>query len=270
MTETPKAERALSPEAIKRREAKALAQNCFFQKGNSLLLIAAVLFPVIMYVVAQGLYTMIYYAIDPLDMTAWIVDASYLVDLILGFLMLPLAGGTLYIVTGLAAGEERRLRDIFYAYSSWRAHIRTWLALGLPLLAVSAVAGIVATMLFSVQGLYEMAGSILEYELYAYAIYDTGIAFSAFIGLIGLMLCIYLLPLLWLVFRYPRRSVVSLIARSLALVRGRLIAWIIFQISFIGWLLLSAVTVGVLLVLFAAPYYLLAVAFYIEKSVADN
>lgn len=266
MTETPKAERALSPETIKRREAKALAQNCFFKKGNSLLLIAAVLLPVIIYVVAQGLYSMVYFAVDPQETNTWIAEASYIVDLILGFLMLPLAGGTLYVVTGLAAGEERQLRDIFYAYSSWRAHIRTWFVMWILLLAISATAGIAATILMSAQGLSEMASTVLEQSRYAFAIYDGGLALAALIGLFGLLLCMYLLPLLWLVFRYPNRSFASLMAQSIQAVRGRLMAWIVFQISFIGWLLLSVATVGIVLVLFAAPYYLLAVAFYIEKS----
>ena len=266
MTETPKAERTLSPEKTKRREAKTLARDCFFKKGNSLLLIAAVFLPVIMYVVAQGLYSMVYYAFDPQEMKAWITDTSYIVDLILGFLMLPLAGGTLYIVTGLAAGEERQLRDIFYAYSSWRAHIRTWLAMWLPLLGISAVTGIAATILMSAQVLSEMAAAVFENEQYAWVIYDGGIVLVSLIGLLGLLLCMYLMPLLWLVFRYPKRSFASLLAQSIQTVRGHLLAWVVFQISFIGWLLLSALTVGVVFILFAAPYYLLAVAYYIENS----
>ena len=108
----------------------------------------------------------------------------------------------------------------------------------------------------------------MEHAQYAYAIYDGGVVLAVLIGLVGLFLCLYLLPLLWLVFRHPERSFASLLLESISVVRGRLGAWIALQLSFVGWLLLSILTVGILLVLFAAPYYLLTVALYIEKSSA--
>ena len=64
MTETPEIKQT-SPSAARRKEAKKRAWDCFFTKGNSLTLIAATLIPLIMYMAAQGIYSMVYYAIDP-------------------------------------------------------------------------------------------------------------------------------------------------------------------------------------------------------------
>ena len=46
----------------KRRGAKRLAWDCFFQSGNALLLIAATLIPIIFFMAGQGIYSMLYFA----------------------------------------------------------------------------------------------------------------------------------------------------------------------------------------------------------------
>ena len=265
MTETPEIKQT-SPSAARRKEAKKRAWDCFFTKGNSLTLIAATLIPLVMYMAAQGIYSMIYYAIDPEEMGGWIAEVASVVDFILIFLMLPLVGGTLYIATGLARGEERHARDIFYAYTSWRAHARTWIGLLIPLLALSAVAGVVSVILMASQGLMEMAAAMKEGEAYAYLFYDGGTLFAVLAGIAGLLLCSYVMPFLWLTFAHPECSLATLLSRSIASVRGRLGAWLILHISFLGWLALSVASVGILLVLFVAPYYLLAVSFDLEQQ----
>ena len=265
MTETPKIKQ-ISPSAARRKDAKRRAWDCFFTKGNSLTLIAAILIPLIMYMAAQGIYSMIYYAIDPQDMGGWIAEVASVVDFILIFLMLPLVGGTLYIATGLARGEERHVRDLFYAYTSWRAHLRTWIGLLIPLLALSAVAGIVSVILMASQGLAEMASAMEDGKAYVYLFFDGGTLFAVLAAVAGLLPCAYVMPFLWLTFSHPECPLSSLRSRSVASVRGRLGAWLILNISFLGWLALSVASVGVLLVLFAAPYYLLTVSFYIEQQ----
>lgn len=264
MTETPEIKQ-ISPSAERRRNAKRRAWDCFFAKGNSLTLIAATLIPLIMYMAAQGIYSMIYYAIDPEEIGGLVADIASVVDFILIFLMLPLVGGTLYIATGLARGEERHVRDVFYGYTSWRAHFRTWIGVLIPLLALSAVAGIVSVILMTSGALIDMASVMEEMEGYTYLFYDGGTIFSVLVAAVGLLLCTYVMPFLWLTFRHPECSLSSLLSRSFSLVRGRLGAWLILNISFFGWLALSVASVGILLVLFVAPYYLLTVSVYIEE-----
>ena len=264
MTETPEIKQ-MSPSAAQRKDAKRRAWDCFFTKGNSLTLIAATLIPLIMYMAAQGIYSMIYYAIDPQEMGGWIADVASVVDFLLIFLMLPLVGGTLYIATGLARGEERHARDVFYAYTSWRIHFRTWAGLLIPIFSVCAVVGIVAVILMSSQGLTEMAAAMEEGKEYAYLFYDGGTLFAILAAVGGLLLCSYVVPFLWLTFSHLECSSASLLSRSFSVIRGHLGAWLMLHISFLGWLALSVASVGILLVLFVAPYYLLAVSYYIEQ-----
>ena len=54
--------------------------------------------------------------------------------------------------------------------------------------------------------------------------------------------------------------------QSLRMAHDRLFAWLWLSCSFLGWLILSVATVGILLVLFVIPYYLLAVARYVDLS----
>ena len=265
MTETPEI-KSISPSAARRKEAKRHAWDCFFTDGNSLTLIAATLIPLIMYMAAQGICSMIYYAIDPQDAGGLIAEIASVVDFILMFLMLPLVGGTLYIATGLARGETRHVRDIFYAYTSWRAHFRTWIAVLIPLLALSAVAGVVSVILAASQGLAHIASMIEEGKANVYLFLDSGTLFSVIAAVAGLSLAAYVMPFLWLAFSHPECPLRALLSRSVALLRGRLGAWLILHVSFLGWLALSVASVGILLVLFVAPYYLLTVSFDLEQQ----
>lgn len=263
VSETPK-NKPISPSAVHRRAAKRRAWDCFFSRDNSLTLIAATLIPIVMYVVAQGIYAMLDYAIDPSAKGGLIAELASIVDLILILPVLPLAGGTLYIVTGLARGEMRRAGDVFYAYTSPRAHFRTWGALLIPLFCVSAVVGIVDMILLSSQGLAEMAWAMEAGKPYASLLLDGGILFAVLAAIVGALLCTYVMPLPWLVFLHPDTKMTAHFGKSVCLTRGRLIAWIALSFSFLGWLLLSVVSVGILLVLFVLPYYLLTVTFYTE------
>ena len=265
MTETPTL-KPITPSARRRKNAKRAAWQSFFAGSNSLTLIAATLIPPVMYMTAQGICSMVYMAIGSQAVSGRIADIASIVDFILIFLMLPLAGGTWYIATGLAQGEGRHLRDIFYAYTSWRAHCRAWIGILVPVLAMSAVGGAATAILTFSQGLTEIASAIEAGKPYAYLFWDGGIVLAGLVATAGLVLCSYVMPFLWLTFAEPSKPLSALLPQSFAVIRGHLWEWLLLHLGFLGWLLLSAATVGVLLVLFTAPYYLLTVSFYIRQS----
>lgn len=161
MTETPTKTSFHRP----RKQAKQHAWDCFFRKGNSLVLIAAALIPLIIYVAFQGLCSMLYFALDVTDST----EIISVVVLLLAVFILPLAGGLLYIATGLSRGKERHIRDIFFAYTSWRAHIRAWVAFLIPILIVGATVSIMSVMLSMSHGLVEIASLLEEGQRLWYA-----------------------------------------------------------------------------------------------------
>lgn len=248
----------------RRREAKQFAFSCFLQQENALLLIAATLIPIILFMAGQGIYTMLYYAVaKPEGLMITLMSA---LNVFIYAITLPLVGGTLYIATGLAHGEERCIKDIFYAYSSIRAWLRTWIALLIPSLVLAAAAGVTTLVLSLSNGMVALT-QLMEQGpalLFGNLFQSAGLLFTAITGLICWFISGIVIPFPWLVFSSPQEPVGILFMRTLSRMRGQLFAFACLQLSFIGWLLLSVVTVGVLLVIFVIPFYLLTVTKYMD------
>ena len=250
--------------AAQPKEAKQFAWNCFLRQGNTLLLIAATILPIIMFVAGQGIYSMLYYAIA--DPSPWISNLMSACNVFMIVLTLPLLGGTMYMITGLAHGEDRQLKDIFYAYTSLRAWLRTWIALLIPALVLAAAIGVTALTVSLSNGMVALT-QLMEQGpalLYGNLFQSAGILFTIIIGLICWIISGIIMPFPWLVFSSPQEPVGFLFVRSLARMRGHLLAFVWLQISFIGWLLLSVVTVGILLVIFVIPFYMLTLVRYAD------
>lgn len=255
--------------ANRRRKSKQHAWECFMRPGNALLLIAATLIPLIMFMAGQGIYSMLYFAAE--DPAPWLTNLMHITNGLFYVLTLPLIGGLVYIATGLSHGEKRELKDIFYPYTSIRAYFRTWFAFFVFALAVAIVVWAVAMILNMTQGLCELAelmedGPALFYgDVFRYC----GFILIAAVAFAGLVLLGYVIPFLWLVFSHADLSYKLLLTRSLRLTKGRLWEWLMLSCSFIGWLALSVATVGILLVLFVIPYYLLTVTRYTDLVCDD-
>ena len=248
----------------RRKEAKQFARNCFLKKGNTLLLIGATLIPIMLFVMGQGIYTMLYAAQG--DTVTISEDLLQVVNILFILLSAPLIGGLMYIVTGLAHGEERHIKDVFYPYTSLRAFFRTVMALVLPSAAVFAVIALTATAVNVTHGMYELSSLMEEGAALYYGdiFWYSGIFIAFVVCLIGLVLAGYLFPFLWLVFSETDQPLTQLLSRSVYMAHRHLLSWLWLQCSFLGWLLLSVATVGILLVLFVIPYYLLTVTRYLD------
>lgn len=271
MTESSELQQPITPTASpakgRRREAKRRAWNCFFVGGNSLTLIAAALIPLIMYMALQGVYGMVYMVLD-VD-CEWIYTVDTVAKVLLVLLVLPLFGGTIYITAGIARGESRELKDIFYAYSSLRSYLRSWISLLIPFGALSAVVSLSVMLGEASYGLAELSMSSEAGGYNAYAIMAGGETVAVIAAVAGLLLCGFVMPFFGLAHVTPTLSLAEALRRSVAVARGHLVEWLMLQLSFLGWLLLSVATVGILLVLFTIPYYLLTVMFYIDSLSAD-
>lgn len=254
----------------RRREAKQFAFSCFLRQKNALLLIAATLIPIIMIVAGQGIYSMLFYAVE--DPAAPMITLMTVLNVFILAITIPLIGGTLYIATGVAHGEDRRIKDIFYAYTSVRAWLRTWIALLIPALMFAAIAG-VSTMVLSLSNGMVALTQLMEQGpamLYGNLFQSAGLLFSAIMGLIGLILFGIVMPFPWLVLSSPKEPLGFIFVRTISSMRGHLCAFACLHLSFIGWLLLSVATVGVLLVLFVIPFYLLTVTKYMDGLAKTN
>lgn len=255
-----------SQAALRRREAKRQAWDCFLRQGNTLLLIAATLIPVIMFMAGQGIYSMLFFAVD--DSNPWLTDLMQVTNALFYVLTLPLICGLMHIITGLAHGERRELKDVFYAYTSFRAYFRSWIAILFPAIAITLTVGIVSMILNTADGFCELStlmeeGPALFYgDVFRYG----GILAAVAVSFAGIVLLGYLMPFFWLIFSRTSIPARHLLMQSLRMAHGRLFAWLWLSCSFLGWLILSVATVGILLVLFVIPYYLLAVARYVDLS----
>lgn len=259
-----------SDATARRIAAKQHAWGCFLQKENTLLLIAAALIPIIMFMSGQGIYSMLYFTAD--DPEPWLTELMQMTNALFYVLTLPLIGGLMYIVTGISRGERRELKDIFYPYTSWRAYFRTWCALLLPALAVAVMVLIVAMILNTSDGLYELSALLEEGPalFYGDVFYYGGLLVAVAVSFAGLVLLGYLMPFFWLIFAQPQIPSRRLLVHSLRKAHGRLFSWLWLSCSFLGWLVLSVATVGILLVLFVIPYYLLTVSRYVELTCGDE
>ena len=264
LSETPRLS-DLSPAAVRRREANARAHECFHTRGNSLTMIASILIPVIMFMYLQGLYAMVY-IILPSDMVSY---ADAIATAVMLILTLPLLGGTMYIAQGLADGEERHVCDVFHAYTSLPSYFRAWVAILLPLCVLALTALVNVLIVDVTHAMCNIVSDSEKWSIYIDMFLSAGDVFIAITTLIGVLLSGYLFPLAWLAYTTPGMSLSRAISTSIRAARGHLGEILIFHLSFLGWLVLSVCTVGILLVLFVLPYYLLTAAFYISALCRD-
>ena len=251
-----------------RREAKRLAWHCFFEQGRCLTLIGATILPAILFMALQGIYSMLYYALYTPAEDAGRMVILHVANALTVILVIPLLSGVSYVATGIAAGEERHMRDVLYAYSSVSAYFRAWCSILLPALTLASVVGIALVVFEMAEGLISIAAAAGLEDVYGYLFAVGGWLVALLVLAVGLLISGYIVPFFWLVPSCPHQPLGILFLRSLSLTHKRLWGWMLLHLSLIGWLLLSAATVGILLVLFAAPYYLLTVSFYIGRESA--
>lgn len=245
--------------AMRRRAAKSSARATLDAHENHMTMIAAALLPVLLYVMLGLVYAMMQLALPQ----AVRMQVDTVANVIMAVLTLPLFSGTLYVALGLAQGQERHVRDIFRAFTSLTELVRTcvsWLlALCIPFATV-----LVGMMLRDLS--YALCNIVSESEkwsIYIDLFLTAGDLFIFIAACIGMLLGGYLFSLLWLVQATPRMPLSRAIRVSCAIARGHLFEILCFQISFLGWLVLSVCTVGILLVLFVLPYYLVAASHFI-------
>jgi len=254
-----------SPAAMRRREAKSRAHECFHTRGNCLTMIAAILIPMIMFMSLQGLYAMVYIALPE---TA-LANADMIATVVMLILTLPLLGGTMYIAQGLADGEERHARDVFHAYTSPSAYLRAWIVTLLPLCILALTALVDVLIIDVTHAMCNIVSDSEKWSIYIDLFLSAGDVFIAITTLVGVFFSGYLFPIAWLAYTAPGMSLSRVIRTSIRAARGHLGDILIFHLSFLGWLILSICTVGILLVLFVLPYYLLTAAFYISALCRD-
>ena len=174
-------------------------------------------------------------------------QAFYLVDLAVILLVgIPLAYGACMIYMAAADGEKSPFATLFCAFAGPRAYLRAqgvMLGLLLPVLAVTGAAW----------HLIDLAGKA-ELPETSWLYYGLVILLAAFACLLlglndGVLRLAYL---------SPDRSLFGIFAASRQTARGRLWSLLFFKLRYIGWAILSVLSLGIVLIFHALPAFALA------------
>ena len=188
-----------------------------------------------------------------LDVVYYVVDG-----LIILFLGLPLLYGCAMIFEGAARGVREPMTTLFCAFESPRRYRR---ALGV-MLGVALLPAILFVMCV----------------LFAYQIKFTQSPWQAVLILLYTALPMLAVLLgrsrydaaLTLAYDDPTVSVKDLFARSRAITKGRLWELFRFKLSFVVWTLLSVLTLGLVLIFHALPYFSLSYSLYLTADRNDS
>ena len=189
-----------------------------------------------------------------------LLDALYYVTdgLVVLMLGLPLLYGCAMIFEGAARGVRKPMATLFCAFTSARAYRRALgvilCLLGFPLLALSACAG-VAWMCFD--------------AIDASTLYTTIPLSLLFLAFMAVMLG-QNDAVLALAYDDPDATVLSLLARSRKMTKGRLLDLLRFKLAFLGWGLLSVLSLGLVLIFHALPMFSLSYSLLLTQEAGED
>ena len=189
-----------------------------------------------------------------LDVVYYVVDG-----LIVIFLGLPLLYGCAMIFEGAARGVREPMSTLFCAFGSPRRYRR---ALGV-VLGVAVLPAILFALcaLFAYQVKFaETPGQAVLILLY------TALPFF----ILACLGCVCYDAVFTLAYDDPTASVRELFARSRAITKGRLCELFRFKLSFVVWTLLSVLTLGLVLIFHALPYFSLSYSLYLTADRNDS
>lgn len=259
-----------SPGTVRRKRAKAMAWEYFFAPGHAFTLIAAFILILVLCIAPLFLLQMLAAAAESENagvLSEMINSSAFdtVVTVIWLLLVIPLAPGYLYLVMGMARGEERRLSDLFYAYTSFRAYGRAWLSVLVPAAWIAFIYMAASAMYYSGGVLEAVAEKMNVAQRYREMLLISSDVLCVLVSVAGALLFGYFLPGSFFLLDGMRTTVFEAYRRGFTTMRGHLAETVVFHLSFIGWLLLSVLTVGVLFVLFVVPYYLFSLTAYFRS-----
>ena len=187
-----------------------------------------------------------------LDVVYYVVDG-----LIILFLGLPLLYGCAMILEGAARGVREPMTTLFCAFESPRRYRKT---LGLMLRFIGAHALPVALCAWLIWARYQTDGPDTLWETLPTTLVFLFVA-SIVLGRNDAVLT--------LAYDDPTASVRDVFARSRTLTKGRLWGLFRFKSSFVGWALLSVLTLGLVLIFHALPHFSLSYSLYLTAD-RDN
>lgn len=184
-----------------------------------------------------------------LDVLYYAIDA--IIILLLG---LPLLYGCAMIFEGAARGVREPMTTLFCAFESPRRYRR---ALGVTLGVAFLPAAFLALLaLFAYQVKWaENPGQVVLILLFAVSPW---LALSLGWGRYDAVLT--------LAYDDPAATVRELFARSRTITKGRLWGLLRFKLSYVGWAVLSVLTLGLVLIFHALPHFSLSYSLYLTAD----
>ena len=201
----------------------------------------------------ESLYESRYALYVLLDILFYVVDG-----LIIVLIGLPLLFGCAMIFEGAARGVREPMFTLFCAFDSPRCYRHT---LGLMLRLLGAHALPAALCAWLMWARYETDGPSTLWE-------------TVPMTLVFLLIVSVILgrndAVLTLAYEHPAATVRELFARSRALTRGKWFALWNFKLSYIGWAVLSLLSLGLVLIFHALPHFSLSYSLFLTSEAGEH
>lgn len=235
------------------RLVKAKAKELMLSGENHLTLIFSLVVTAVSVIIPLCVFSLIY----ELCPYAWVDAAMLLTEYLV---LSPLLYGITSIASGMADGEDRRIVDLFEAFSSLKMYKRS-LKFGLAVIVAAAALSLLAGLPLTVSGWLESAG------LPKWVAVIVGIAGTLASAPTALWLFCRasLFPLL-MVREY---GVFWAIKRSFVLTKGKGAELFLFALGFLPLVLVSVLAVFVPMLIYTAPYMLCVWAIG-AKTIREN
>jgi hypothetical protein len=201
----------------------------------------------------ESLYENRYLLYALLDVLFYAVDA-----LIIVLIGLPLLFGCAMIFEGAARGVREPMTTLFCAFDSPRRYRKT-LGLMLWLLGAHLLTPVLCAIL--AWALYDSIGTVSLWVTLPVALITLLVA-SVILGRNDAVLA--------LAYDDPSASVYEWFARSHRITKGKYLTLWQFKLSYIGWGLLSVLSLGLVLILHALPHFSLSYSLLLSTEAGDD
>lgn len=254
---------------IDRATVKGKAKEIFFDENNRLKLIFGGIIPMLVFtatllvligLVDGSVTLLINYGV----LTSEYDYSYFIVYLIILFALLPSLWGHILMIKRAFFGKEYALSDIFIFYRSPLSFIRALFASFFALSPVILIGVGGYFMFYANNELYYYLISIMEYEIIPDIVKGCLVVVMIVALLIFAILSIRFLPYVALC-ADEKLKILSSIPKVFAISRKRKKEGIKFVLSFWGHIALSALSFGVIYILYTLPYMTLSYVGYVNE-----
>ncbi len=236
---------------LKKRARQAMKGNYGTAIGSMLLMyvvfiIYSLLIEIVM--VICGMFSMTFYQEPDMEFSVSLAAALGVLYCLAAVLMYLLIPGLICIYMKICKGEKAHVGDLFWAFTNKPLK---FLGIGLAVLGIAAVSAAPVVILLIAAGI---SGEVM-FPLVFIGIYQLALAALFIYALLTFSMFYYILV------EDPQKGIIQALKESRELMRGNRIRYLMLLFSFVGWLVLGALSYGIGM-LWLMPYISCTMIFF--------